>query len=466
MVPRPLRMLSLALAALLAATGCGSDDKKKQQPGDQSIDFTGTPVQRMNQFRSQAGLMEVSDAPYLANAATKHAGYQAYDATIGHAEASSPISNPFFVAPAAAERIGLAATAASVPVPSLRAELLTLAEDWHGIDVLWHTVYHRLPMMRHRYQAAGFGDADAAMDLGLVTTLDHQIATVEVALTDPVASALASLDGKYFSLLSADGTPYHVWFKRSAGATAPAVTGSTAIMADIQSVSSGATITVAEGGVAAAIYAALSSHPSQHVLVVQNGAWVTILLRQPGGDIAISAGTAAVPPGGGAGVSVAELAPAPPSASTTVCLAGETAVRALSFWPANGQLGVERQFNTDTETPDPVDAGNANGTPDDDVVGCPIHVIHPVNADFQTLNITLTQVAGGVVLPCHILAGGALPTVTNHPGDVHADPLLDQGEIFILPKSALLAQSSYRVQVSGSIAGMTLTDLDWTFTTR
>lgn len=61
-------------------------------------------------------------------------------------------------------------------------------------------------------------------------------------------------------------------------------------------------------------------------------------------------------------------------------------------WPTDGQTNVYFSFRSDSEGPDPIDAGNANGTPTDEFVGVPIHVIVPTSNDFTSFTITVTLV--------------------------------------------------------------------------
>jgi uncharacterized protein YkwD len=76
----------------------------------------------------------------------------------------------------------------------------------------------------------------------------------------------------------------------------------------------------------------------------------------------------------------------------TIELAGDSSIaQTTAFWPADGQIGVATSFASNTESPDPVDSGNANGTPDDNLVGVPIHFVAPTTADFTAIVVTVTK---------------------------------------------------------------------------
>jgi hypothetical protein len=125
-----------------------------------------SPLSRLNRFRASAGgtvLDPVAESASLALAAIRHAGWQALDdaargpasARLNHGE---PRSNALFTADGLRERI--IAQHGGVDVPDAVAYYEDIASD-HGepaMDQLWNTVYHRLPMMRHRARSAGYGD--------------------------------------------------------------------------------------------------------------------------------------------------------------------------------------------------------------------------------------------------------------------------------------------------------------------
>jgi hypothetical protein len=60
-------------------------------------------------------------------------------------------------------------------------------------------------------------------------------------------------------------------------------------------------------------------------------------------------------------------------------------------WPSDDMTGAPNEFDSDDESPDPVDSGNANGTPDDDAVGTPIHVVVPSTGDFTFLTVSVRK---------------------------------------------------------------------------
>lgn len=75
-----------------------------------------------------------------------------------------------------------------------------------------------------------------------------------------------------------------------------------------------------------------------------------------------------------------------------------SALTGPKFWPANGQVGVNLAFDTNTEVPDPIgtanEGGNAawnNGTPEAGVVGVPLHVSLPTTGNITAISVTLTK---------------------------------------------------------------------------
>lgn len=77
------------------------------------------------------------------------------------------------------------------------------------------------------------------------------------------------------------------------------------------------------------------------------------------------------------------------SAYLSIDFGGASATAQIAAqWPANNQTNVYNSFSTDSESPDPV--GGTNGTPTDNLVGVPIHVILPTSNDFTSLTITVT----------------------------------------------------------------------------
>jgi hypothetical protein len=75
----------------------------------------------------------------------------------------------------------------------------------------------------------------------------------------------------------------------------------------------------------------------------------------------------------------------------TIDFGGDSATAQIAaHWPADNQSNVYYLFNSDTEGPDPVSHLNTNGTPDDALVGVPIHVILPTTHPFTSLTITVT----------------------------------------------------------------------------
>jgi hypothetical protein len=126
----------------------------------------GSPLSRLNRYRGSTGgsaLDPVGESASLATAAIRHAGWQALDdaargttsARLNHGE---PRVNALFTADDLRDRI--IAQHGGRDVTDANAYYEDIASD-HGeraIDQLWNTVYHRLPMMRHKARSAGYGD--------------------------------------------------------------------------------------------------------------------------------------------------------------------------------------------------------------------------------------------------------------------------------------------------------------------
>jgi hypothetical protein len=66
-----------------------------------------------------------------------------------------------------------------------------------------------------------------------------------------------------------------------------------------------------------------------------------------------------------------------------------------AVWPADAQTNVGTTFDTDGEIPDPVGNANGdiqdNGTPDDDLVGTPIHIVLPTSGIITGISVKLTK---------------------------------------------------------------------------
>jgi hypothetical protein len=130
-----------------------------------SSSASGTVLARLNAFRTASGVAAVTSDAELATAATRHAGYQRIANTITHNEPDT--ANALFTANLFYDRISIAhgAAAGSMAWPQ---SATTVYEDissvggTSGVDLLWNTVYHRVPMMRNAVFIIGSGDSDAA----------------------------------------------------------------------------------------------------------------------------------------------------------------------------------------------------------------------------------------------------------------------------------------------------------------
>lgn len=152
---------------------------------------------------------------------------------------------------------------------------------------------------------------------------------------------------------------------------------------------------------------------------------------------------------------------------STCELAGPGITTTTSHWPNHGNTRADAAFDTDTESPDPIKAGNAHQShplPDDDDVGTPIHVIAPFSGDWTSVTVTL-RVQGAIpTLPVYVIAGfrKLVPADPhNHvanpfpalPAGVDTfDSYLDEGELFILPRAPLVGGETYEYAVT-AVAG-------------
>lgn len=87
------------------------------------------------------------------------------------------------------------------------------------------------------------------------------------------------------------------------------------------------------------------------------------------------------PPYSGAGTSSQQF--------LTINFGGDSTAQELGVWPKNGQTGISTTFNTDSESPDPI-GGTYNGTPADNAVGVPIHIILPTTANITAITVSLS----------------------------------------------------------------------------
>jgi hypothetical protein len=155
----------------------------------------------------------------------------------------------------------------------------------------------------------------------------------------------------------------------------------------------------------------------------------------------------------------------------------------LSVWPNNCQDDVPRAFSSNSERPDPVSSANAGQsphTPDIDQVGPPIHMICPTFANWSSIAARVRKVGTSVDLPLIVLAGFAKldpsnPSTTPFPavaiGATACDRALEVGEIFIMTRGPLAADTKYEVRITATTQtpGETFavgTSSPWTFTTE
>lgn len=121
----------------------------------------------LNGFRTQCGgtaLPSVTSHDSLIISAVRHAGWQAIDditqagANLDHGE---PRSNPLFSDDNMGERIRKANGGTHLSPASYFEDIASRAGSV-AITQLWNSVYHRIPMMRHRASRVGYGDMTLA----------------------------------------------------------------------------------------------------------------------------------------------------------------------------------------------------------------------------------------------------------------------------------------------------------------
>jgi uncharacterized protein YkwD len=112
-------------------------------------------------------------------------------------------------------------------------------------------------------------------------------------------------------------------------------------------------------------------------------------------------------------------------------------------WPYNGQTGVQANFFSNQEEPDPVDTL--------DEVGYPVSVQGDISAILSVNSFTIKP-RGGAVLPVKLLQKS---TDKNTP----------QYAAAIIPLSKLAPATTYDVSFSGAADGVPVS-LNWSFTTR
>jgi hypothetical protein len=165
--------LAVLLILLAILTGCGAagGSSASTTPGT-PMTPGGNPTQqdaiaRLNAYRLEADVGPVALNDTLDVSATKHAGYQAiraknlvhYESVDGTDKGAPDSGNALFVAVDPFVRMDKAYGAS---FPNGYAEGISSMDGAGAIDHLWNTVYHRLPMMRHVADRAGFGDRATA----------------------------------------------------------------------------------------------------------------------------------------------------------------------------------------------------------------------------------------------------------------------------------------------------------------
>jgi hypothetical protein len=112
----------------------------------------------LNTFRSQCGgtaLTTVTSHNALIISAVRHAGWQAIrNAGLSHGESTS---NALFSDDSLSERVRKANGGTHLS-PAFYYEDIASNSGSAAITLLWNSVYHRLPMMRHKPWRAGYGD--------------------------------------------------------------------------------------------------------------------------------------------------------------------------------------------------------------------------------------------------------------------------------------------------------------------
>ena len=114
----------------------------------------------------------------------------------------------------------------------------------------------------------------------------------------------------------------------------------------------------------------------------------------------------------------------------------------VAVWPFDAQTGVQRNFFSDTESPDPV--------PDRNEVGYPISVHANINAPVVVQTFTVRP-RGGADLPTRLLSNA---------NDTHTG----RSSAAIVPLSPLVAGTTYDVTFAGTVDGSAVSR-NWSFTT-
>jgi hypothetical protein len=173
--PRTLVVLS----AICVLAGCGAQDTPKKGDTAAPTQTQQNAITRANAYRAQVQLPALNLNQALDVAATKHAGWQAlhfgagtlmlshYESSDANATSGAPAdtvaNNPLFVAKDFGDRIRAANGGADIFSGSyVYYEGISSVIATGGIDSLWDTVYHRLPLCRRESSQFGYGDIEGA----------------------------------------------------------------------------------------------------------------------------------------------------------------------------------------------------------------------------------------------------------------------------------------------------------------
>jgi len=157
---------------------------------------------KLNGFRTQAGVPTASTNNALANAAINHAGYQSiksvatgsvftalthFETTDNQPGSAADTGNAMFTGVQFTNRIAAVNGGnAFIAGASSEFEDVSTAGGTAGVDSLWNTVYHRIPMMRDGVTRVGIGDqslarASSAGGAGQVPASGNAFCTMEFA---------------------------------------------------------------------------------------------------------------------------------------------------------------------------------------------------------------------------------------------------------------------------------------------
>lgn len=114
-------------------------------------------------------------------------------------------------------------------------------------------------------------------------------------------------------------------------------------------------------------------------------------------------------------------------------------------WPVNGQTGIQRNFFSDYEEPDPVETANE--------VGYPISVHADADVVLTVTNFTVKP-RNGADMAVKLLSAAADPQKTT-----------TRSAISIVPLAVLTPSTTYDVSFTGTADGVALSK-NWSFTTR